>query len=181
MGHQPSKEQPSKESARLAEISEERFKVSQQLDTLQALAAAEAAAGTPAAEGRHQARWETAWGYYLQLCDESTAIIAYRMAQREGRSLPMPDRTPPVCMPPLPEPEAQVVAPEPASAVEEEPGTPLGSTSFPGGQRGGSNGSEEGAQANLAEGSSEGMPLLAGGSGGLAAGLRRRQGHQESG
>lgn len=155
MGHQPSKEQPSKESARLDEISKEQFKVSQQLDTLRALAAEEAAAGTPAAEGRHQARWDAAWRYYMQLNVESTAIIAYRsecgtapcialkqwvylprqrglfaacsrrdrhtfdtcrpvpgsgtaaVAQREGRSLPLPDRTPPVCMPPLPEPEGE--------------------------------------------------------------------------
>ena len=70
----------------------------------------------------------------------------------------------------------------PASAPEMQPGTPVGSASSSRGQRGDSSSSEEGAPANSVQ-HDEVLPLLAGesGSGRLAPGLRRRQGHQECG
>ena len=70
----------------------------------------------------------------------------------------------------------------PASAPEMQPGTPVGSASSSRGQRGDGSSSEEGAPGNVVQ-HDEVLPLLAGesGSGRLAPGLRRRQGHQECG
>ena len=159
-------------------------------------------------------------------------------AKYEGRHLPMPDPTPPLCLPPLPEPDGEptagrvqlaamscsssrrlagrlaqrmqhaagsggdggsaqarkAVSPSPfpnphsssslaahaASACGGQPGTPMGSARSPTAQRGGSSSSEEGAHAGASGAqSSDAVPLLASGSGRLASGLRRRQGHQE--
>ncbi len=77
MGQPPSKEYDSKELARLEEIRIESYDVGELLRTLRAPAAAEAAAGTPAAQGIHQARWHAAWRHYKRLRDESSAIHAY--------------------------------------------------------------------------------------------------------
>jgi hypothetical protein len=86
----------SKEIARLDEISDEKRKNSDRLHTLFPLAADEAAAGKPATPGSHQARRDAAWAYSMQLSDESNAIFARLIAKGEGRSLPMPDPTPPL-------------------------------------------------------------------------------------
>ncbi|PRW21123.1 RWP-RK domain-containing transcription factor [Chlorella sorokiniana] len=117
----------SKEIARLDEISDEKRKNFDRLHTLFPLAADEAAAGKPATPGSHQARRDAAWAYSMQLSDESNAILARLIAKGEGRSLPMPDPTPPLVLPP---PRSAPDA-APASAAGEQPATPIGSASTP--------------------------------------------------
>jgi hypothetical protein len=166
----------SKETARLNELNDEMRKNSDRLDTLFQLAADEAAAGKPATPGSHQARRDAAWAYSRRLVRESNAIFARLIAKGEGRSLPMPDPTPPLDLPPPPEPDAA-----PASAAGEQPATPIGSTSTPTVQQGGSSSSEEDAHAGVSGAEcSDAVPLLAAGSGRPSAGLRRRQGRQDS-
>jgi hypothetical protein len=178
MGQQPSKETP--EDARLSEICEENMKTVPLISKLQYEAILETRAGKPAAPGSQQARLAAAWAYYRRLDAEASAIRARRRAQREGGDVPpMPEPTPPLELPPLAEP-AEPAAPAPASAPAEQPDTPIGTSSFSRGQQSSSSSGEEAAHPGGAAGSDE-APLLASGSGRLARGLRRRQGHQDCG
>lgn len=70
-------QRPSREIARLHEISQEHRRSRKLLDDLYDLAAAEAAAGKPATPGSHQARRAAVWDYRMRLSRESNAICAH--------------------------------------------------------------------------------------------------------
>lgn len=154
-----------KEEARLEQVQAERRHTGELMNKLHELAKAEKAADTPAAPGSYQAQYGAVFKTLNQLYDEERDLDDCIRARREGRTLPMPARTP------------LFVIRDPSAAAL-EPGTPVGGASLQRGQGGGGSSSKKGAPAGGAEGS-EDEPLLAAEPERLARGLRRRQGHGE--
>ncbi|KAI7840856.1 hypothetical protein COHA_005448 [Chlorella ohadii] len=124
-----------------------------------------------------QAVYAAVAAHVAELRAEERAITARIVARMDGRCLPMPDPTPPLCLPPVPGPEAAATQAV-QSADKREPGTPAGVIDMHHRQRGESSSSEEGAHAAGAQ-CSEDAPLLAATAGTQALGLRRRQAHAE--
>lgn len=186
MGQQPSREDKEDKArrTRLVEVHALIIQTHKLLNRLNAPAASDVvrarAAGVPVAPGSAGAQYAAASDYLKRMYAELAAIRECKSARREGRSLPMPDPTPPLCLTLPPALEAAAM-PTQASACTAAPGTPMGGASPQRGQRGGSSSSEEGAHAGgVVERSSEVVPLLGAGAERLAApGLRRRQGYGE--
>lgn len=165
--------QNSKQDARLAELQSlmlSTYEVACRLEAARNTDAERAAAaGLPAASEFDQALYDAIYEHNLRLLAEYSAILHHQFGTPDGRSVPMPAPTPFFNLTPPPVPQARDT-PAPVAG----PGTPVGGDGSRRGQRGASSGSGGGVQ-----GSSETVPLLGGGPGRLAPGLRQRHGRGE--
>ncbi|PSC68337.1 glycosyl transferase [Micractinium conductrix] len=88
-------QQASKEEARLDELHHLTLQLHDLLNILGPRASAEKAAGFPAAPGSDQVLYDDAFDTLKRMYAEKKAIVERQRARAEGRSLPMPTRTPP--------------------------------------------------------------------------------------